>query len=202
LPPQRRLQGRCKAHCLVNSPKVRRQQSGNTSALRSTQCGDNRRVRSIVRAPPRRQSDKITGLLASECQRRRCKKDQAIFCSSKSSFAAARIDHLRAGRSTTPSKLAEQSLSHAAPCPPYKAIIDRRVWTVLRRTIAPATAALQHMQDAADDPPVVHSIHATQVCRKPRRNCCHCSLLSQNKSRRIFSAPGPQRISNRFFHLG
>ncbi len=54
--------------------------------------------------------------------------------------------------------------------PPGEAIVDGRVRTVLRRTILPATATSQHMQDAADDPPVVGSLLAPDVGWQVRFN--------------------------------
>ena len=65
------------------------------------------------------------------------------------------IDHLRPGRAPPIGKLAKQSFPHAAPRPAHEAIVDRRQRAVLRRTIAPSAAALRHMQDTADDPPVI-----------------------------------------------
>src|SRR6267154_442561 len=45
---------------------------------------------------------------------------------------------------------------------------DRRVRTVLRRAILPPTAAPQHMQDAADHPPIVRPFLAAHVGRQMR----------------------------------
>jgi hypothetical protein len=52
--------------------------------------------------------------------------------------------------------------------PPIEAIVDGRVRTVFRRTIAPACAALKHMDDAAHDAPVVIALRTTLVCRQMR----------------------------------
>src|SRR5215475_15050866 len=78
-------------------------------------------------------------------------------------FDVRAIDHLGFGRSTTPGKSPEHPLPDPALSPTSKAIVDRRMWTVLRRAILPTTATLQHMQDAADHPPVINPHLATHV---------------------------------------
>jgi hypothetical protein len=77
-----------------------------------------------------------------------------------------RIDHLRLARSTSNRQLPEKLLPDAAFGPPRKAIVDRRVRAVLRRAILPSTAASQHMQDAADHPPIVRPFLAAYVARQ------------------------------------
>ena len=52
----------------------------------------------------------------------------------------------------------------------HKAIIDRRRRTVLGRTIAPETAAFQHVHDAADHAAVVHPLDASYIRRQMRLN--------------------------------
>ena len=74
-----------------------------------------------------------------------------------------RIDHLRLARSTSNRKLSEKLLPDAPSSPPREAIVDRRVRTVLRRAILPPTAAPQHMQDAADHPPIARPFLAAHV---------------------------------------
>src|SRR5712664_2578501 len=58
----------------------------------------------------------------------------------------------------------------AALGPSHKAIVDCRRRTVLGWTIAPSTAALQYMQDAADHPAIIHPLLATHVTWKQRRD--------------------------------
>jgi len=79
-----------------------------------------------------------------------------------------RIDHLRFGRPPAISKRAEQLFPHAALRPAHEAIVDRRRRTVFRRAIAPAAAALQHVQDAADHAPVVRALLAPYIRRQMR----------------------------------
>ena len=78
------------------------------------------------------------------------------------------VDHLRIGGSSVSSKLPEQVFPDAAPRPAHKAVINRCRRTILGRTIAPATAALEHMHDAADDAAIVHPLDAPNVSRQIR----------------------------------
>jgi hypothetical protein len=83
-------------------------------------------------------------------------------------FDVRRIDHLCVGGSSVPSKLPEQILPDAPPRPTHKAIIDRCRRTILRRAIAPATAALQYMYDTADDPAIICPLHTPYIRRQMR----------------------------------
>src|SRR5262249_34368093 len=47
-------------------------------------------------------------------------------------------------------------------------VIDRGRRTILRRAIAPATAALQYMHNAADDPTIVRPLDAPNIRRQAR----------------------------------
>jgi hypothetical protein len=78
------------------------------------------------------------------------------------------IDHLRVCGSSVPRKLPEQVFPDAAPRPAHKAVIDRGRRTILRRAIAPATAALQYMHNAADDPTIVRPLDAPNIRRQAR----------------------------------
>ena len=73
-------------------------------------------------------------------------------------------------RSATRGKFPEQVFPDAAPSPTHKAIIDRRRRTVLGRAIAPATAAFQHMDDAADHTAIVRPRDAPDIRRQVRLN--------------------------------
>ena len=81
-------------------------------------------------------------------------------------FHVGRVDHLHACGSSVPGEPPEQIFPDAAPRPPNKPIVDRRRRTVFGRAIAPAAAAFQHMHDAADDAPIVRSLHASNVRRQ------------------------------------
>jgi hypothetical protein len=54
------------------------------------------------------------------------------------------------------------------PRPAHKAVIDRCRRTIVGRAIAPATAALQHVHDAADDAAIVHPFDALDIRRQVR----------------------------------
>src|SRR4051794_27580676 len=78
-------------------------------------------------------------------------------------FDVRGVDHLGVGRSSVPSKFPEQVFPDATPRPAHKAIIDRCRRTILGRAIAPATAALQYMYDAADDPAIVRPLDTPYI---------------------------------------
>ena len=78
------------------------------------------------------------------------------------------IDHLRVCGSSVPSELPEQAFPDAAASPAHKAVIDRCRRAILRRAIAPATAALQYMHDAADDSAIVRPLDAPDIHRQVR----------------------------------
>src|SRR5262249_2119880 len=69
---------------------------------------------------------------------------------------------------SVPSELPEQVFPDAALSPAHKAVIDRCRRTILRRAIAPATAALQYMHDAADDSAIVRPLDAPDIRRQVR----------------------------------
>jgi S1-C subfamily serine protease len=83
-------------------------------------------------------------------------------------FHVRGVDHLRVSGSSVPSKCPEQVFPNATPGPADKAIIDRCRRTILGRAIAPATAALQHVHDAADDAAIVHPLDAPDIRRQAR----------------------------------
>lgn len=80
------------------------------------------------------------------------------------------VDHLRVAGSAVCRKFAEQPLPYTALGPAHKAVVDRGRRAVFRRAVAPAAAALDHMQDAADHSPVVDPFLATHICRQIRLN--------------------------------
>src|SRR5262245_30018712 len=58
-------------------------------------------------------------------------------------------------------------LPYALARPAVEAIVDGRAGTVIRRAVAPASAAAQHMNDAAQDTPVIDP-RRTAVMRQKR----------------------------------
>lgn len=61
--------------------------------------------------------------------------------------------------------------------PAIEAIVDGCVGTILGRAIAPAGAALEDMDDATDDPPIVISFGSGQVARQMRCNACPLPVI-------------------------
>ena len=117
-------------------------------------------MRSGVRTQAPRSPDKRQSIAASD-----------LPCSSRCRavrFHVRGIDHLRVCGSSVPSELPEQVFPDAAPSPAHKAVIDRCRSAIFRRAIAPATAALQYMHDAADDSAIVRPLDAPDICRQVR----------------------------------
>ena len=83
-----------------------------------------------------------------------------------------------------------QGLEDRAPSaflgPAVEAIVDRRVRAVLARAIAPPPSRLQHMDDAADDPPVVVPLRTRQA-RWQMRSDTSPLLVVQPKQTRTHS---------------
>jgi hypothetical protein len=80
------------------------------------------------------------------------------------------VDHLRGCRSPVSDKFPEQIFPDPAPRPAHEAVIDRRRWAIGRRAIASATAAFQHLHDAADDAAVVHPLNPPDIRGQERRD--------------------------------
>jgi hypothetical protein len=78
------------------------------------------------------------------------------------------VNHLHVYRSPIPSQLSEQVFPDPASGPADKAVIDRRRRAILRRAVAPATTALQHVHDAADDAAIIGSFDTAYVRRQVR----------------------------------
>src|SRR5579883_2769992 len=78
------------------------------------------------------------------------------------------VDHLRVGGSSVSGQRPEQILPNPAPRPAHETVIDRCRRPVLGRAIAPATAALQHMHDAANDTTIIGPLHAPDIRRQVR----------------------------------
>jgi hypothetical protein len=83
-------------------------------------------------------------------------------------FDVRRVDHLCGSRAAAPSKLPEQIFPNATPRPAHKAIIDRCRRTIFGRAITPATAAFQHMHNAADDAAIIRPFDAPYIRRQMR----------------------------------
>jgi hypothetical protein len=83
-------------------------------------------------------------------------------------FHVRGVDHLGICGSAIPGQLAEEVFPDAASSPSNKPVVDCRRRTVLERAIAPAATAFQHMDDAADDTPVIRSLDTSHISRQMR----------------------------------
>jgi hypothetical protein len=84
-------------------------------------------------------------------------------------FGGGAVDHLDAVAFEA-DQCGEQLSPDPAARPAMKAIVDRRRRTVDRRAILPTTAALEHVDDAADDPAIVLAMRPRLVFRQQRRD--------------------------------
>ena len=82
------------------------------------------------------------------------------------SFYRSRIQRQRHGVLAEPGQGFEDGAPSAALGPAIEAIVDCRVGTVFPRAIAPSCARLQHVDDAADDTPVVLALRPSQTVRQ------------------------------------
>jgi len=69
--------------------------------------------------------------------------------------------------------------------------------TILGRAIAPATAAFQHVHDAADDPAIIHPLDPPASVGRRGSIRFHCLSLSQNRVLRTIPIPLPKTNQNR-----
>jgi len=68
------------------------------------------------------------------------------------------------------------------------------MWTVLGRTIAPATAALENMHDAADDAAIVDPLHTANIGWQMRLNAS--PLLVAQPKQILAHGPDPSSKTN------
>src|SRR5258708_19068745 len=81
--------------------------------------------------------------------------------------------------------------------PAIEAIVDRRVGTVFARTITPPRTRLQHVNDAADDAPIVVPIRPRQSRRKMRFDTCPLPVIQPKEPRTHLSPPNQERRGKR-----
>ena len=82
------------------------------------------------------------------------------------SFNRGRVERKRDGIFAGLGQRFKDRAPSSALCPTIEAIVDRRVRPVFRWTIAPPRTRLQHVNDAADDAPVVVPIRPRQSRRQ------------------------------------
>src|SRR4029077_9474887 len=91
----------------------------------------------------------------------------------------------------------EDDLPSSRPRPAVEAIIDRRVRGIITLANAPTRATLEHVNDAANDPPVVYAARSLQPRRQlrldprpllviqPEHTLSHLRLPSKYSTQRI-----------------
>ena len=84
------------------------------------------------------------------------------------SFDRGRVERKRNGIFAGLGQRFKDRAPSSALCPTIEAIVDRRVRPVFRWTIAPPRTRLQHVNDAADDAPIVVPIRSGQSRRQVR----------------------------------
>ena len=104
-------------------------------------------------------------------------------------FDMRRVDHLRIVRSPVASQFAEQVFPNATPCPAHKAVIDCGRGPVSFRTIAPAAATLENVNDTADHPTVVGSFNPTNIGRQMGLNACPLLIAQPEQISAHLSSP-------------
>jgi hypothetical protein len=77
--------------------------------------------------------------------------------------------------------------------PAIEAIVDGCIGAIVGRATSPASAALEHMNDAADDPPIVIPFGSGQVRRQVRRNACPLPVIQPKQSCAHRKSPVPNR---------
>ena len=81
--------------------------------------------------------------------------------------------------------------------PAIEAIVDRRVRTVFARTITPSCTRLQHVNDAADDAPIVVPIRPRQSRRKMRFDTGPLPVIQPKQPRTHLSPPNQEHRGKR-----
>jgi|TARA_R100000365_G_C2699164_1_gene38292 hypothetical protein len=84
---------------------------------------------------------------------------------------AAAVDEEPFRDAIDPGELGEDPFPHAAFGPAPEAVVERLLRTVdMFRAIAPATAALQSMDNPGEHPTVIDPRHTTRILRQKRFN--------------------------------
>ena len=96
-------------------------------------------------------------------------------------FDVSGVDHLCVGGSSASSERAKQVVPNTALGPANETVVDRRRRAILRRTVAPAAAALQNMNDAADHTTVIHALLSAHIRRQMRLNSLPLLVAQQEQ---------------------
>ena len=80
-------------------------------------------------------------------------------------------------------KLGEDAMEHAFLRPAPKTVVEGLVRAICGRGVLPAQAIADDMDDAADDPAIIHSWNATGIGGQVGLIRANCSSVSQKRSR-------------------
>ena len=105
------------------------------------------------------------------------------------SFDRGRVERQRDGIFAKFGQRFKDCAPSSAFGPTIETIVDGGVRAVFTRTIAPSRTRLQHVDNAADDAPIVIPLRPRQSRRQMRFYARHCLSFSQNKPSRILSPP-------------
>jgi len=92
------------------------------------------------------------------------------------------IERQRAGICAEPRQSLKDRTPSSALRPAVEAIVDRRVGAVLPRAIAPSRSRLQHMNDAADDAPIIPTLRPGQSGRQMRLKTLPLPIVQPKQS--------------------
>ena len=91
-----------------------------------------------------------------------------------------RVDHDALGPWPLAGERRENAIKDAEPAPAHEAIVERLVRPVTLGRVLPLQAVADHIDDAADDAPVIDARHAMRQ-RKKRRDARHLALAQQKQ---------------------
>ena len=116
------------------------------------------------------------------------------------SFDRGRVERQRDGILAKLGQRFKDCAPSTALGPAIEAIVDRGVRAVFARTVAPSRARLQHVNDAADDAPIVVPLRPRQPSRQMRFDPRPLPVIQPKQTRAHSLAPNqklPARESRR-----
>jgi hypothetical protein len=98
------------------------------------------------------------------------------------SFDRGRVERQRDGIFPKLGQRFKDGAPSSALGPTIEAIVDGRVRAVFARTIAPSRTRLQHMNDTADDAPIIVPLRTSQPLRQMRFNACPLPVIQPKQT--------------------
>jgi hypothetical protein len=99
------------------------------------------------------------------------------------SFDRGRVERQRDGIFAGLGQRFKDCAPSPAPGPAVEAIVNGRVRAVFTRTVAPSRPRLQHVNDPADDAPVVVPIRPRQSRRQMTLDTCPLPIIQPKQTR-------------------